>query len=59
MNTEIDIHDHQLTLAALRAAFLNAAERAKQTNTYLVVMENDQIRKIPANEIDAYIARES
>ena len=47
----------ELMQSAMRAAFLSAAERAKQTNTYLVVMENDQIRKIPASEIDSYIAK--
>ena len=46
----------EIMSSAMNAAFLSAAKRAKDTDTYLVVMENDHIRKIPAHEIDAYIA---
>lgn len=41
---------------ALHAAFLRAAERAKQTHTYLVIEREGKIERIPYEKIDFFIA---
>lgn len=41
---------------ALQDAFLKAAERAKQTRTYLVIEKNHKIEKISFDRIDDFIA---
>jgi hypothetical protein len=50
---------HEVASAALHDAFLNAAERAKQTRTYLVVKKNGQIERIPFNKIDEFVASQN
>lgn len=42
---------------ALHAAFLRAAERAKQTHTYLVIEREGKIERIPYEKIDSFIAQ--
>lgn len=42
---------------ALHAAFLQAAERAKQTRTYLVIEREGKIERIPYEKIDFFIAQ--
>lgn len=41
---------------ALKAAFLSAVEKAKQTDTPLILMEKGELISVPAAEIDAYLA---
>jgi hypothetical protein len=43
--------------SALHTAFLRAAERAKQTCTYLVIERKGKIERIPYEEIDYFIAQ--
>lgn len=43
--------------SALHAAFLGAAERAKQTRTYLVIERKGKIERIPYQELDYFIAQ--
>ena len=40
---------------ALHDAFLKAAERAKQTRTYLVIERKGEIERIPYDKIDAFV----
>lgn len=42
---------------ALHAAFLRAAERAKQTHTYLVIEREGKIERISYEKIDSFIAQ--
>ena len=46
VHRELDIYDQ-----AMQAAFASAAQRAKQTNTYMVFMEGDKIVRVPADEL--------
>ena len=43
--------------SALHAAFLRAADRAKQTHTYLVIERKGKIERIPYEKIDSFIAQ--
>jgi hypothetical protein len=43
--------------SALHAAFLQAAERAKQTRTYLVIERKGKIERIPYEKIDSFITQ--
>jgi Fe2+ or Zn2+ uptake regulation protein len=42
---------------ALHAAFLRAAERAKQTHTYLVIERKGKIERISYEKIDSFISQ--
>lgn len=50
---------YEVASAAVHDAFLKAAERAKQTRTYLVVERNHQIVHIPFDEIDAFVVSQN
>lgn len=50
---------HEVAGAALHDAFLKAAERAKQTRTYLVVQKDHKIERIPFDKIDAFVASQN
>lgn len=43
--------------SALHTAFLRAADRAKQTHTYLVIERKGKIERIPYEKIDSFIAQ--
>lgn len=60
--TMINKNKHVVSLdevidSALHAAFLQAAERAKQTRTYLVIERKGKIEHIPYEKIDYFIAQ--
>ncbi len=50
---------HEVLGPALHLAFLKAAELAKQTRTYLVVQRDQEIVRIPYDQIDAFIAEQA
>lgn len=50
---------YEVASAAMHDAFLKAAERAKQTRTYLVVERNHKIEHIPFDKIDEFVASQN
>lgn len=46
---------YEVIAAAMYDAFIRAAERAKQTRTYLVIERKGLIERIPYDKIDKFI----